>query len=547
MIIQIVWFVNMSDFMNIFFLDLYAPERKAEAKTFFKRFIRPILDQSESGSILEPVFDNMIEDEGRKGQVPKLRKNHKQVSSKEDVQKAVLEAKREKKVLRVAGSEHSVRDAIFPEDGVTLLLTGDLRKVEILKVKREPFKKWLYCRIGAGCYLGKDPLDPHSDLKNSACYQVAVQGFGFPELGGIIQQSIGGFIMTGSAGGSLKHGFADVIQEIEFVDGNGQVQIAKPGTDLWSAVGVSMGLFGIITHVTFRLPEMKLIEGKESDHPFDESVIGPNNEGKSKLKESLESHEYMRVNWFPQKEVQRVQQWVGKQTSKGDIIPYNSILSNILAAGMAAIALAICNFLIEKPDPTAIDCDIIGAILRVFVPLGKPKPFRDIWFETLPMDNEAHTDSIIKVDFTEIWMPLDQCQTVMDKLSKLFENQKAAGNFATEIYSAKESPFWLSMSYNQKMVRVDPYWWAYNKGNKREYFSYFWDVLLDIPGTRLHWGKCLPLPGQKCGNTTFNLAHLKRVYPKMDDWLKLREEMDPDQVFVSDYWRGILEIPAKSE
>jgi len=33
----------------------------------------------------------------------------------------------------------------------------------------------------------------------------------------------------------------------------------------------------------------------------------------------------------------------------------------------------------------------------------------------------------------------------------------------------------------------------------------------------------------------------------MDDWLKLREEMDPDQVFVSEYWRGILEIPAKSE
>ena len=33
----------------------------------------------------------------------------------------------------------------------------------------------------------------------------------------------------------------------------------------------------------------------------------------------------------------------------------------------------------------------------------------------------------------------------------------------------------------------------------------------------------------------------------MDDWLKLREEMDPDQVLVSDYGRGILETPVKSE
>ena len=489
------------------------------------------------------MFEHTIKDEEKKGQVSP-RRYLKQVSSKEDVIEAVLKAKREKKVLRVAGSEHSVRDAIFPEDGVTLELTGNLCKVEFLEEEETGTdKKWLHCRIGAGCYLGNS----YSNLENSACYQVNAHGYGFPELGGIIHQSIGGFIMTGSAGGSLKHGFADVIQEIEFVDGNGNVQIAERGKDLWSAVGVSMGLFGIITHVTFRLPNMKYIEGTESNHPFDESLIGPNKEGKSKLKDSLESNEYMRVNWFPQKRVQRVQQWVGKQTFAGDQKPYSSILSCPLAAIGAAIALANCNCLLEKPEPKEKDYVIIGAILGVFVLPGPPKQFCDTWYETLPMDNEVPTDCIIKVHFTEIWMPLDQCQTVMDTLSKLFENQKAAGNFATEIYGAKESPFWLSMSYDQKMVRVDPYWWHYNKGDKREYFSYFWDVLMDIPGTRLHWGKYLPLPGQKCGNTTFNLAYLKSVYPKMDDWLKLREEMDPDQVFVSDYWRGILEIPAKSE
>mgnify|MGYP002254826790 FL=1 len=343
------------------------------------------------------------------------------VSNTQDVIDAVKRAKREKKVLRIVGSEHSVNAAIYPEDGITLVLKDDLRKVEILHTAEEDGKKWLYCRIGGGCYLGKDPLDP-----NSACYQVAVQGYGFPELGGIIHQSVGGFIMTGSAGGSLKHSFADVIQEIEFVDGNAQVQRAERGTDLWCAVGVSMGLFGVITRVTFRLPPM-------------------------------------RVNWFPQKEVMRVQEWVGQQSfEKKDIVPYNSILSNILAAGMAAIALSICNFILQKKDPTALDYDIIGLILCQFVPLNdKPTKFYDMWYHALPMDNEAHVDTIIRVDFTEIWVPISQCQTVMDKLQKLFsENQKAANNFATEIYGAKSSPFWLSMSYRQDMVRVDPYWWA---------------------------------------------------------------------------------------
>ena len=525
--------------------------RESEAKAFFSRVIFPFVDGTLDSELLEPLMVHFMKDEMQKANAhgdPCLpaEQSLKPVSSVEEVAEAILKAKSEKKVLRVAGSEHSVRDAIFPKDGITLLLTKELRKVEILKIEEECGKKWLYCRIGGGCYLGKNPLDPTCDIKSSACYQVAVQGFGFPELAGIIHQSVGGFISTGSAGGSLQHSFDDVIQEIEFVDGNGCLQTAKPGTDLWCAVGVSMGLFGVITHVSFRLPEMKFVEGTESNLAFADSMLGPNEHGKSKLKESLEKHEYMRVNWFPQKEVMRVQEWVGKQSfSVGDIVPYNSILSNIFAAGMAAIALAICNFLLQKPEPTDTDYEIIGDVLRPFVPLNnKPVSFRDIWFETLPMDNKAHTDSIIRVHFTEIWLPLNQCQTIVDRLEELFKNQKAANNFATEIYGAKKSPFWLSMSYDQDMVRVDPYWWAYNKGDPRVFFSYFWDVLLDIPGVRLHWGKYLPLPGQKCGNTTFNSEYLKSVYPKMHEWLTLRQEMDPDQVFVTEYWRGILDIEA---
>lgn len=525
--------------------------RESEAKAFFSRVIFPFVDGTLDSELLEPLMVHFMKDEMQKANAhgdPCLpaEQSLKPVSSVEEVAEAILKAKSEKKVLRVAGSEHSVRDAIFPKDGITLLLTKELRKVEILKIEEECGKKWLYCRIGGGCYLGKNPLDPTCDIKSSACYQVAVQGFGFPELAGIIHQSVGGFISTGSAGGSLQHSFDDVIQEIEFVDGNGCLQTAKPGTDLWCAVGVSMGLFGVITHVSFRLPEMKFVEGTESNLAFADSMLGPNEYGQSKLKESLEKHEYMRVNWFPQKEVMRVQEWVGKQSfSVGDIVPYNSILSNIFAAGMAAIALAICNFLLQKPEPTDTDYEIIGDVLRPFVPLNnKPVSFRDIWFETLPMDNKAHTDSIIRVHFTEIWLPLNQCQTIVDRLEELFKNQKAANNFATEIYGAKKSPFWLSMSYDQDMVRVDPYWWAYNKGDPRVFFSYFWDVLLDIPGVRLHWGKYLPLPGQKCGNTTFNSEYLKSVYPKMHEWLTLRQEMDPDQVFVTEYWRGILDIEA---
>ena len=198
-----------------------------------------------------------------------------------------------------------------------------------------------------------------------------------------------GFISTGSAAGSLKHSVCDVIRKIEFLDGNGQLHVAKPGTDLWAAVGVSMGLFGVITRVSFRLLQMRLVEGSESDHNLAESMLGLDKDGNSKLKESLEKNENMGVNWFPQKKVKRVQQWVGKRIFSGDTIRYKSVVSNILAAGMSAISLATCDFVLKKANPTEVDYDIIGAILGVFVPLEKPTRFRDTWQESLPIDNEA--------------------------------------------------------------------------------------------------------------------------------------------------------------
>jgi len=299
-----------------------------------------------------------------------------------------------------------------------------------------------------------------------------------------------------------------------------------------------MGLFGIITHVTFRLPQAKLIQGTESNYEFAHSSLGPDETGKSKLKKSLETNEYFRVNWFPQKDIHRVQEWIGKQTSSGEIIPYHASLENIMTAGMAALTLCFYDMVLNDPDLTE-SPQIYGAancLLKQFVPLDEPKKFRDVFYKTLPMDNNSHVDIIIKVKFTEIWIPIDQCQIVMSKLQDLFKNNPmAAGNFATEIYGAKKSPFWLSMSNGGDMVRVDPYWWAHNEGDMQQYFSYFWDVLLDIPGTRLHWGKHLPRPGQKCGTKTFNLAYLKSVYPNMDKWLQKRAEMDPDQVFVTEY------------
>jgi len=76
----------------------------------------------------------------------------------------------------------------------------------------------------------------------------------------------------------------------------------------------------------------------------------------------------------------------------------------------------------------------------------------------------------------------------MERIFK--ENPTSAGNLGVEVYGAKQSPFWLSMSYGSDVIRIDPYWWEHNvKGNLNDFFGVFWQGLLQIEGARCHWGK----------------------------------------------------------
>jgi hypothetical protein len=105
----------------------------------------------------------------------------------------------------------------------------------------------------------------------------------------------------------------------------------------------------------------------------------------------------------------------------------------------------------------------------------------------------------------------------------------------------------LSPAYGRDVFRIDPYWWAHNPhGTPEAYFTHFWNRLLDIDGTRLHWGKYMPEPGQQCGNVVFNREYLKRSYPKLEEWLRIRDRMDPRQIFLPDYWRRIFKIAKPS-
>lgn len=219
--------------------------------------------------------------------------------------------------VRVRGAKHSVRAAIEPDPGrgVELLLGADFQEIE-----RNPTDPTLV-QVGAGRRLGGDP-DEAVPATDGVLWWLAQQQppWGVPDLGGITHQTVGGFLSTGSSGGSLQYSLEDAIESITFVDGTGQehtVGRSMPDDD-FPAVGVSMGLLGVITGVELRPMSRFAIAGTESTTTIDQAAFAPFAPGPSGLEAFLRAEDYCRIMWWPQPKVDRLVTW---RASRMDLAP----------------------------------------------------------------------------------------------------------------------------------------------------------------------------------------------------------------------------------
>jgi hypothetical protein len=241
-----------------------------------------------------------------------------------------------------------------------------------------------------------------------------------------------------------------------------------------------------------------------------------------------------------------------------DLGPVGKLIGKALAAAIeggvdaAITVLELAAPLIRKELP-----DFLPRLIAAFNELdadksgaekGKPQSFRDYGWHGLPMDNQA-SDVLMPTEFTEPWVPLPRTGEVMRLLRDYFdapsdkaEALRRTGTFAWELYATMPERFWLNAAHSDGSdewrdgaFRVDPYWFVENAEDPVEFYGQLWTLLAEagIP-FRLHWGKFQPrYPEGDRGWVDFFRAQ----YPRWDDFLALRAERDPNNIFLTDYWR----------
>jgi hypothetical protein len=543
----------------------------------------------------------------------------------------VATANRGGRGLRVRGSAHSVAHAIYtdPHAGLANRVNHQAPPGgENVDVMLDRYRGWRVkdeanrlVEAEAGIHLGADPGDPTggASLESSLLFGLAQRGWTLADTGGITRQTISGFTATGSSGGSLRFSSNANLHGFRVIDGTGEVHELTREDPEFFAMAPSLGLMGVVSTITFQCTELFAIEGREaveavSDCSID--LLGGGDDRRPALERFLRDTDFARLEWWPQRGVERVVAWQATRTEPTagfEPDPYErfaqspeasqhvvgvlfAILGNLddLSKAKRALedsfdelkrslehvpalhGLGSVGTLLAKVLSAAIEGGIDAAItllepaaplirrelpdffpklMRVFIPLDGdkgPQRFTDWSWHGLPMDNDA-SDVLVPTEFTETWIPLPRTQQAMALLHAHFsepdddaESYRRTGTYVWELYSAMPSQFWLSPGYSagddewrDGAFRVDPYWFADSAGDPAEtFFPGLWELLRDngVP-FRLHWGKFQPV--YERGDRTW-VDHFSAQYPRWDDFLRLRAERDPNNIFLTDYWRDRL-------
>lgn len=407
----------------------------------------------------------------------------------EEVAVAVARAADAGSRVKAAGSGHSFTGIARPEE-----VQLDLSALQGLdRVDRESG----VVTVGAGTTLRR-----LNDL-------LAGAGLAMPNLGDIDAQTVAGAISTGTHGtGSNFGGLATTVVSLEMVTGDGSVVTcsATERSDLWSAARVGLGALGVITRVSLRCVPLFALRAEEGPMALDELI--------ERFEELADSTDHFEAYWFPH---------TGRTLTKR-----NTRLP--LAEGLDRLP-----GWKEWLDDEFLSNQVFGWVVE----LGKRRP------SVIPRANAIAARALGSRSFTDLsFKVFVSPRRVRFKEMELAIPRQAAVEAIREVVAAVESsgmhiafPVELRVAARDDIPLStasgrDSAYMAFHVPAAVDHEAYFKLVarILDGYGARPHWGKLHGLDAEL----------LRTRYPRFDEFVRLRDSVDPSGTFSNGYLDRVL-------
>lgn len=391
--------------------------------------------------------------------------------------------------VKVIGSGHSFTGiAVAPQVQVDLHRLTGIVDVDVAARR---------VRLRAGTPLWQIPglLEPY--------------GLAMENLGDIDRQTIAGAVSTGTHGTGFAYAsISSQVIGMRMLTGTGELlDVDGSDPELLDALRVGLGAFGIILEVTLQCVEAFDLHIIERLEPFDTVV--------SEWRQRVQQVDHLEFYWFGHsdqvltKTSHRVAPGERERTPRSPLrrTVEDELLSN---AGFAALCRA------GQAVPRAVP-QINRLCTAVWGGRDEVRASHEIFA----------TSRRVRFTETEQAVPVEHTAEVMGRLRSLFREQGWASSFPLEVRVAAADSAWLSTSAGRESLYIAAH--QHIGQQYEQYFAAVSDVLADFQA-RPHWGKL----------HTLDAAALRRLYPRFDDALDLRERLDPARAFSNPYLERVL-------
>jgi L-gulonolactone oxidase len=343
---------------------------------------------------------------------------------------------------------------------------------------------------------------------------LAREGLAMSNLGDIAYQSIAGAISTGTHGTGKDFGnLATFVTELTMVCADGSTLRCSPELDerTFKAAQVGLGALGIISTVTLRCEPAFNLRAVEDAMKIDDVL--------ERFDDLVAENEHFEFYWFPHTS----RAWT-KQNNRTTDEPsprrrWKEFRNDIIMSNLAFDA--VCRLGRNKTER-------IPALMKKLVAPGVGRIRR-----VARSDLVYASPRLVRFSEMEYAIPRRHARDAIDGVRKLIDANDFKINFPIEVRVVAPDDILLSPAHGRETCYIAVH--LYQRMDYRPYFHAVEEMMMSFDG-RPHWGKL----------HFRDAASLRATYPRWDDFIAVRNELDPEGRFRNAYLDRVLGPPARA-
>ena len=338
---------------------------------------------------------------------------------------------------------------------------------------------------------------------------LAPYGLAMQNLGDIDRQSISGAISTGTHGtGAAFGGIATQVVAVTLVTGDGELLTVNEdeNPELLPAVALGLGSLGILVDVTLQCVPAFVLRAVDRPEPLDEVL--------ETLGTRVADADHFEFYWFPHTDVAltktqtrlpesaprmplpRVGRWIDEELLS------NGVYRMVCATG-------------------ALVPSVVPPFSRLAVKLTGNREYTELSNRVLTQNRDVRFREM------EYALPAENVRPAFEALRALIDERRWRISFPVEVRFAAADDLWMSTAHGRASGYNAVH--RYYREDPTEYFEAVEKIMLSFGG-RPHWGKM----------HTLDADILRDRYPRFDDFVALRDRLDPKRMFANTYLDRVL-------